>query len=367
MPRYDYIKASKAIHQRQKQQPSPLLVDPREVKPEFRILVGDLRYLLSRYKKILDQEEQEKKLEGELLNLYGDKIVSEINTAAQAMEPLCADLSPEDHFVHKAYFQEHLLEFVTFCSAFSTRAYQKPRGYAGDYVMMNMLCDDNVYVGRTLFEKCIHRFSITSPSGSLVKSRLQVISQVLEKTVLETLKKRDRVKVMDLACGPSIPIQAFLRRPEGRCLEVTFIDQDAEAIGFLRSDIQNLKDQYGGPAKVHYYNQSIRDLLSDPQQLEVLSGQDLILCSGLFDYLDDDTARLLLQVLYTLAVSLGTLLIGNISPRLTTKIFQWYVNEWPLTYRDEEELKSLAPEGCETKILSEPLGFNLFLRMTKLD
>lgn len=350
------------------------IIDPETIKPEFRLHVADLRYRLSHYKRLLDIEdavvknspwEIRSKTEEALLSIYGDKIVADINRYAARMEPLCQDLSPEEHFIYKTYFQEHLLEFVTFCSAFSTRAILKPNGYAGDYKMMKMLCDDQIYVGKTLFEKCCHRFSVTSPSGAPVKNRLKVISTTLEKSVRETLQFKKTVRILDLACGPSIPIQRFLETPESNHLEIFFLDQDKEVIEMLQRRLRDLKERYQRTTQFYFYNQSIQKILSDPEILAKLSEQDLIMSSGLFDYLDDDLSMMLIQVLYSLLAPKGTLLIGNLCPAETTKIFQWYVNEWPLNFRTREELLALAPLGTKPEILAEELGFNLFLKIQK--
>lgn len=350
------------------------VIDPQKLKPEFRLEIADLHYRLSHYKRLLDAEESilhnspyevRAKMEKELLSIYGDKIVALITHHATRIEPLCQDLSPEEHFLYKTYFQEHLLDFVTFCSAFSTRAISKPREYAGDDVMMAMLCDDNVYVGKTLFEKCCHRFSVTSPSGAPVKNRLKVICNVLEESVHDTLQTKDTVRVLDLACGPSIPLQRFMKRPESSHLEIFFLDQDADAIENLQHRLRDLKEQYQRHTHFHFYSRPIQAMLSDPEILSQVAKQDLIICSGLFDYIDDNLSRMLIHVLYSLLNSGGTLLVGNLCPAETTKIFQWYVNEWPLNFRSKEELLALAPEETKAEILAEELGFNLFLKISK--
>ncbi len=385
MGQHYYLQQSKEIYNQLKEESlqevrhraekfTQQVVDPEKIKPEFRLHVADLRYVLSHYRRLLDAEEKilnnspyevRGKLEKELLKLYGDKIVGSINHYAVLMEPLCADLSPAQHFLYKTYFQEQLLEFVTFSSAFSTRALLKPNGYAGDFVMMEMLCDDNVYVGKTLFEKCCHRFSVTSPSGAPVKNRLRVMYQVLEEGVREALQKKDKVRVLDLACGPSIPVQQFMQLPESNKLEIFFLDQDSDAIEKLQRKLSDLKEKYERRTSFHFFNQPIQAMFSDPEILSRLADQDLILCSGLFDYLDDGLSQMLINVLYALLSPGGTLLIGNLCPAETTKIFQWYVNEWPLNFRTAEELKALAPEGTQPEILAEELGFNLFLKIKK--
>ena len=384
---YYYLQQSKAIYNQLKETELKdtrdraekflkQIVDPEKIKPEFRLQVADLRYRLSHYQRLLDAEEKilanapyeiKTKMEKELLTIYGDKIVADINHYAKLMEPLCQGLSPVEHFIYKTYFQEQLLEFVTFCSAFSTRAILKPHGYAGDFIMMEMLCDDNVYVGKTLFEKCCHRFSVTSPSGAPVKNRLKVMYDILVATVQVALKSKDTVRVLDLACGPSIPFQRFMTTPESNQVEAFFLDQDTDAIERLQHRLRNLQEQYQRRTRFAFFNQPIQKMLSDPETMGQLNGQDLIISSGLFDYLDDDLSKMLLQVLYSMLNPKGVLLAGNLCPAETTKIFQWYVNEWPLNFRTREELAALAPADTKPEILAEELGFNLFLKIIKND
>jgi len=348
------------------------VVDPAKVHPDFRLHVGDLCYRLSHYKRLLDIEDSilknqpyeiRSKLEKEILSTYGDKICEELNTHAKAIEPLCKSLSALEHSQYKTYFQERLLDLVTFQSEAAERAYNKPNGYAGDYKLMEAFASENIYQGKTLYEKCIYRWSVTWPSAAPVKSRLQVIHRELKESVESTLQKKDRIRMLDLACGPAIPVQWMMQEEISDKMECFFLDQDAEAIGNLQSRLRDLKEQHGRKTQFHYYNQSIQKLLSDPKMIEELKGQDFIVSSGLFDYLDDNLAQMLVQVLYSLLNPGGTLLIGNLSSDEPTTAFQWYIVEWPLYFRTQEEVLALAPEGVKANIIAEELGYNLFLKI----
>ncbi len=385
MSHYNFLEHSKEIYRNQKnhnltiaksrsEELAKLVLDPNSIDAQFKVLVADLRYRLSSFKKILDAEEQtlklqpfeiRKKLEQQLLDFYGELIVGDINHYATQMEPLATQLKAEQHFVYKTYFQEHLLEFVTYSSKFSTRAIEKPNGYAGDYLMMDMLCDENVYHGNTLFEKCVHRFSVTSPSGAPVKNRVALIYEQMKDSLHQQQKQHQQLKVLDLACGPSLYTQKFIEQHPIENIKFFFLDQDPESIEYLQLKLQSLCERHHKPLNAHYYTQNFQQLLMDPSVIEEISNQNFIVSSGLFDYVDENTFSLLANFLFTLLAPGGTLLIGNLCPRETTKIFQWYVNEWPLNFRTEEKLLQLAPPKAKTEILAEQLGYNLFLKMTK--
>src|SRR5262245_19185739 len=130
----NFLKFTKEIYQARKE-PSlkifqdrynslrSLVIQPETIHKEFRLLVADLHYFLSIHQRILDLEEKNlelvpyelrSKLKREILNQYGKQISEGIHHYSTSMEPLCENLTAEEHFRYKAYFQEHLLNLFTF-------------------------------------------------------------------------------------------------------------------------------------------------------------------------------------------------------------------------------------------------------------
>jgi hypothetical protein len=71
--------------------------------------------------------------------------------------------------LHKRYCQEEL-HSLYLCSPFVRRIYEKPLGYAGDYVMMNYIYEDG-YEGDTTYDKLVHRYVLSLPVTLANKNR----------------------------------------------------------------------------------------------------------------------------------------------------------------------------------------------------
>ncbi len=71
-------------------------------------------------------------------------------------------------------FAREQVGYLVYGAPFANRAYYKPRGYAGDYEMMNHLYRDEL-VGKTLFDQCMHKYFIDEPAGAAVKNRGQYL------------------------------------------------------------------------------------------------------------------------------------------------------------------------------------------------
>ena len=100
-----------------------------------------------------------------------------------------------------------------------------------------------------------------------------------------------------------------------------------------------------------------------------LEGADLILCTGLFDYLDDPAAAAMLSEFWQRLAPGGAGYIFNFAPHNPTRAYMEWIGNWYLTYRNESELANLArvagiPQG-QWSLGTESLGIDLFLRIQK--
>ena len=113
---------------------------------------------------------------------------------------------------------------------FAHRAYSKPRGYAGDYEMMNHLYR-NEPVGRTLYDQCVHKYFIDEPAGQAVKNRGYYLLEKIKQVV--TTSKKKNLRILAVASGPAMEQQLFLKECKdypGVHIEFTCIDQDEESL-----------------------------------------------------------------------------------------------------------------------------------------
>jgi len=249
---------------------------------------------------------------------------------------------------------------IFYKSSYGNRAYTKPRGYAGDYEMMN-----NVYFnelrGNTLFAKCVQRFFTDSSAGKAVRNRAEYLNQKIE----TVCKKNKNPKILGVASGPAREIQKFFfEKPEvaAQC-EIHLLDQDLEALKFSQRDIFEICRQKNIKPNIHFHNLAIKNVISDGLPLV---GFDLVYSVGLFDYFTDPVAQFAANRLYLALNPGGNLIIGNFNTNNPTQFVMEALGDWYLIYRNEENLKELFSRvTTKLHIESEKEGVNLFAVMEK--
>ena len=96
---------------------------------------------------------------------------------------------------------------------------------------------------------------------------------------------------------------------------------------------------------------------------------DLIWSAGLFDYLEDRVAVLLLKRMWKLLKEGGQIIFGNFSPENPTRKGMELIGKWYLIHRTANELIRLVRSSKlpfhELEVESEVLGINLFCVITK--
>ena len=75
------------------------------------------------------------------------------------------------------------------------------------------------------------------------------------------------------------------------------------------------------------------------------SGYDVVIATGLFDYLGAEAARALLGEMVSVARPGATVAICNFTPESESRVIKEWVCDWHLVYRTRGELAALFPHG----------------------
>ena len=101
----------------------------------------------------------------------------------------------------------------------------------------------------------------------------------------------------------------------------------------------------------------------------MLGNPDLILCPGLFDYLERPAAVGLLRIFWQQLAEGGHLLVGNFAADHASRAYMEWIGNWYLTYRSFDDLRDLAMEAGippdSFQIGSESTGTDWFLSAEK--
>ncbi len=272
-------------------------------------------------------------------------------------------LTAEQYKASAEFFRKQLKHLI-YDAPFSKRAFEKPKGYAGDYEMMNHLYRDE-FVGPHLFAKCLHNYFINEPAGQAVRNRAFYLKKKLSEKFAAT-PKTTPLKFLSVASGPAREVQLFLETPfakEGRKAEFVCLDQDEDSLKFAQRSIRTVDREIQSGFGFRFVNKAIKNVIGKGLDETEF---DVIYSAGLFDYLSEPVAQMAATRLFNSLKPGGSLIIGNFNlfnPTLPLMDLAW---DWHLIYRSPEDLaKMFAPVGGSITVEQEDLGINLFCVIRK--
>jgi extracellular factor (EF) 3-hydroxypalmitic acid methyl ester biosynthesis protein len=346
----------------------------QDIRPAFREYVAELVYDLQVYRSAF--EEIDRQLAHEPYEVRGE--VHRVATRAEyprfkelfdnklaELEALVKGFSHEEHERHGVYLRKHAWDIIR-ASEFLLRTNLKPRGYAGDSMMMRMLYE-NEFRGSAIFERFIHRHPIETEAAQAVRNRVGLLSSRIGRLGRE-MPAGQRVRIMSVASGPAWEMrEVFRRRTDLDRFEVSLLDQDGEALAEAEGLVALLEATHQAKLHVRYIHESVRTMLRDPAVVATWGKFTFVYSMGLFDYLNAPVARAVLAKLYDLLEPGGELVIGNFHVNNPTRTYLEYWMDWVLLHRSEAELLALADglNPAQSEVIFEDTGSQMFLVLRK--
>ena len=270
------------------------------------------------------------------------------------------------------HFSQRFLDQRFMSAPWMYRARVKPLGYPGDYEVMNHIYGERLE-GRTLLGQALNYSTLQSPAAAAVRNRKDMLkAQLRALCCAPNPSSAEPVKVLSVAAGPAQETFELLGELEQitRPLELVLFDQDPAALAFAYGRLKRVVDErFEGQVKLTYLHDSIRRLLDDQALFEGFGPFDLIMCSGLYDYLRHSTARRLTAQMFSVCKEGGRVLIGNMTPENPSRWIMEHHLEWTLLYRSHEQILAFAQEGAPTarahEIITEATGVNPFVSILR--
>ena len=305
------------------------------------------------------------------LKVFGEPAIEQIKKYAHTLDAALKNIENKNtRKVYGDYFRKHLGDYFVDAS-FTGRAFFKPRGYAGDYEMMNQIYR-NVAEGQTLFEKIIHLYGINEASSVSVRLRKEYLKRKLKNLLKQSVSTGQKMTVGTLACGPAREILEFLSEENPEHLKnLTFVlmDQDHHALLNSRRNILKVVTQRELTCEVYFLPLSVKQILDDSEESEVLKAAnfDLLYTAGLYDYLTQPVAKNLTTKISKSVVTGGELIIGNFHPDNPTKTISDLVADWRLIHRNKEQMADLisAADFKKSEFYLDEIGIDLFIEAYK--
>jgi len=235
--------------------------------------------------------------------------------------------SPGDWQAFGQEARRHPLHRLLLESPFTRRAYEKPRGYAGDAVLMDLIYGlTSPAANLSPLGGMLYGYEFDSPCFQSVRTRRAVLAAEIDAVAA----RRPGAHVLAVASGHLREIE-WSRAARSGAVTMTALDQDCDSLGCIDRDYRHYS--------VATMRASVGDLLRSSVHLKAL---DLAYAAGLYDYLDDGLARVLTSALFRKLAPGGRLLIANFTPATYDAAFMETFMDWRLIYRTPAQVRALG-------------------------
>ena len=255
---------------------------------------------------------------------------------AGALDELFDDLrerreeEPEDWQAYARACLSHPISGLLHQDPFTYRAFAKPRGYAGDAVMMDYIYGlgeaGSAARNATPLGRAIFQYMDTRPSAKAVRYRRRLIAALIDRVA-----ERQDARVLAVAAGHLREVESSRAMQHGNVQEFVAFDQDESSLAVVARDYARLG--------VQTMAGSVRQILSGKAKL----GQyDLVYAAGLFDYLGDAAAAALTCRMFDMTRPGGLMLIPNFLTGVRDAGYMEAFMDWHLIYRNHADMMALA-------------------------
>jgi hypothetical protein len=253
----------------------------------------------------------------------------------------------------------HPLRELVHQDPFTYRAFSKPRGYAGDAVLLDFIYGNEerwpLPEGTTPLGRAVFNYTTSAPAPAGVRARREFVANLLDRLAEEV----HRPHVLSVAAGhlrEALLSSAVKRRKIGRLVA---LDADRESL----AEVSNSCSFYG----VEVLPASFRQMLTGAVQPGTF---DLVYSTGLYDYLPQKVAQQLTEALFAMLRPRGRLLVANFLPGIRDVGYMESYMGWKLLYRTRQEMLDAAAhipedEVRDIRLFSEENRNILFLQITR--
>ena len=235
--------------------------------------------------------------------------------------------------------------------------YSKPRGYAGDYYMIDVMYEAKP-VGSGRLGPLVDEFLLQHDCSQAVRNR----RELLRTAILAARKEYqgpNGTPITTLACGPARElVDVFTNHPD-IALSATCVDIDHDALAHAGK----LVNEAGAGDRVRFVQDNIIKLAAGKGRTSI-APQQLIYSIGLTDYLADPYFIALLNWIHDNLLDGGQVVIGNFVASNPAKAYMDHIMDWRLIHRSPEQMKELFAKSKFGKdsvdVKAEAAGINLF-------
>ncbi len=234
--------------------------------------------------------------------------------------------------------RQHPLREIIHTDPFTRRAFDKPRGYAGDAKLLDFIYGREEQwpapkassIGRRIFD-----YTTAAPAPSGVRARRGFVADLIDRLAEDSQKPH----ILSIAAGHlrEASVSAAVQRREiGRLVA---LDADSESL----REVEKCYSSFG----VETVEARIRGLLTN--RLDV-GKFDLVYSTGLFDYMQQPIGRRLVSNMFEMLRPGGRVVVANFLPAVRDVGYMEVYMDWFLIYRTRHDMIDLTMEIPEEEI-----------------
>jgi extracellular factor (EF) 3-hydroxypalmitic acid methyl ester biosynthesis protein len=255
-----------------------------------------------------------------------------------------------------AVCREHPLSRLVYQDPLTARAFAMSRGYQGDAELLDIIYTRDYRPFRsepvTALGDAIFRHTIQCQAPSAVRERRQFLAGQIDSVCTNTSSPH----ILSVACGHLRELEVSragsTTRPFARFVG---LDQDPSTLAFVA--------QTWGHLGVKPQRASVKAFMSSAPPADRFH---FIYVAGLYDYLDDTSARHVTAKLFAMLHPGGRLLVGNYTPDTDDAGYMEAYMNWHLLYRDALAMERLTagvrPERiADSKTFCDSTGAVIYL------
>lgn len=281
---------------------------------------------------MMDQIKKKKLLDEVETKINQGHFSEALSTLYDGLNDIRSHSSKEDWKQFITQYRNHPVSPFFLQEPLAHRAFERPRGYAGDPVMLDLIYDfDEAASMREkteISDVLYYEFNRLCHANIANRERRCILSEKID----QAAERVANPYILSVASGHLREALDSIAVKNNKIGKFVAIDQDKEALSVAAEMIKDVGETISA---------SVVDIIRNKVTLPRF---DYIYSLGVYDYLPDRIAKKLTNKLVDLLNPGGRLLIANYLPNVPPIGFMEAVMDWWLIYRTKEQMQELIED-----------------------
>jgi extracellular factor (EF) 3-hydroxypalmitic acid methyl ester biosynthesis protein len=269
----------------------------------------------------------------------------------------------------KDAFRMSLIDGPAYESLIVKRAYDKPRGYPGDYQIIELFYDNKpISKGIGFYGD---KYILNDNYVRAIRKRKDCMKKIIDNFIKNS--ESSSTNILDIGCGSCREIRELFMSNfnTSKKLIFTLVDQDKDALVFSRNAFKHISEHIPKNVKFNFVKENIFNFFKNKKYKNMLKGQNMIYSIGLADYLPDIYLGRLIKFCFELLEPKGKIIIAHKNiKRYKALAPDWFCG-WSFFPRNRRNLVDIVKtyidkSNYDIKFGEENLKYIFFMVINKL-